>query len=267
MTQLVRRWNLGPARSIELHLTPDIVALPPGSSCYALVNSANERLQSTQFNTSEAAAAFPGTQMIYPEQVVDGRVLELGGRELQLQLSTFPPDAAGTRCPTGDAVITALSPSSMANRASPLSQNYKEIVHAVAPLYGSPDWAFLLGRCYHQALGLVYEAAAHHHPVISVASPLLGAGAKGTPVELAARIAAQHCASWQHADSARCMSDNSGRSSSSSKGANAAAAAAARIQSAVTPPTVLDVRFGVQEDEVAGVVEDACDEVLNGLCD
>ena len=235
MAQRVRRWAPAarPIARVELWLTPDIVALPPPrpSRCFALVTSTNERLEPPSFTTSEAAAAFPGTNVIYPEQIVDGRVHELGGAQLAASLAAFPAlDDGGTRCFAGGAVLTPLR----SHTASPLSQSFEHIVHAVAPSHGAPDWAASLGRCYGSALDLVWRsAAAAPQPasLITVVLPLLGAGAKAVPVAAAARIAAESCGCW------RPPCDSS--SSSDSR-----------------PEMELELLFGVQEDEVAGVTED-----------
>ena len=142
-------------------------------------------------------------------------------------------DFAGTRCAAGGAVITPLG------RRSGLSQSFDQIVHAVAPSHGSPDWAETLGRCYWSALDLVWASAAalpaeagpeNSVPPLSVLLPLLGAGAKAAPAADAARFAAERCASWQPSPDSRCRETRR-----------------------------LELRFGVQEDEVAGEVEEQFD--------
>ena len=72
---------------VELHVTPDILARPPGGRCAALVNPANEALQGTRFDPTQANAAFPNTGVVYPEQTVDGAVTAEGGAELRAQLA------------------------------------------------------------------------------------------------------------------------------------------------------------------------------------
>ena len=120
MAHLVRRWTFrcGPVAALELHLTPDIVALPPavgwdartgmGVNNFALLTSSNPLLEPPQFTTSEAAAAFPGTNIIYPEQIVDGRLYEFGGHGLQKAVQAAHPvvNADGARCEVGAAVRT-----------------------------------------------------------------------------------------------------------------------------------------------------------------
>ena len=254
MAQLVRRWSLPKGRLsvVELYVTPDIVALPPvstGSShctgtswrrsfrkTFALVNSANERLEGTRFNTSEAARTFQNTNRVYPEQTVDGRVYELGGTALQEDLSAMPADANGSRCPIGKAVLVNLDV-----EKSPLSQSFHHIVCTVAPVYMSPGWQPALGRCYRSALDRIWAQATKDKSLseencateLCVALPLLGAGAKGIPCDIAATIAAGSCSSWQASQHNYMALDANSRS--------------------------LKLQFCVQEDEVAGALEIAFD--------
>ena len=108
MHRLVRAWQSRDTRGaiarLELCLTPCIVSHPPGA-CDALLNSANERLDGTQFDPSTAARTFEST-IIYPAQVVDGLVTELGGHELYRVLQALPCAADGSRCATGHALAT-----------------------------------------------------------------------------------------------------------------------------------------------------------------
>ena len=71
----------------------------------ALLNPANERLDGTQFDPSTAARTFQST-IIYPTQVVDGLVTELGGHRLYRTLQALPRGADGSRCATGHALAT-----------------------------------------------------------------------------------------------------------------------------------------------------------------
>ena len=108
MHRLVRAWQSRDTRGaiarLELCLTPCIVSHPPGA-CDALLNPANERLDGTQFDPSTAARTFEST-IIYPAQVVDGLVTELGGTELYRVLQALPCAADGSRCATGHALAT-----------------------------------------------------------------------------------------------------------------------------------------------------------------
>jgi O-acetyl-ADP-ribose deacetylase (regulator of RNase III) len=314
MAQLVRRWTFGrgPVAALELHLTPDIVGLPPehvsvsaaaaaaagsraagagavdtpvATGCaarnFALLTSSNPLLQPPQFTTSQAAAAFPGTNIIYPEQVVDGRLHEFGGAPLQsaMQAAHPPVDADGTRCRVGAAVMTVVTAD------CELSQNFARVVHTVAPAHGLAGWREHLGSCYRASLDLVWHAAATEcesqheqglmtvvprqgpppHPpaaggqreVVAVAAapayhggssycgvvlPLLGAGAKGVPVPLAARIAAEHCVNGLPRARGGGNADGNGvRRRPNGDGSHRPR---------------LELRFGVQDDRVAAEVED-----------
>ena len=78
------------------------------------------------------------------------------------------PDGFGA----GDAVATAAP-----------GLPFETVVHAVAPFWESPSWRADLLRAYQKAFAL---AAAR-----DVATPLLGAGARGAPVADAAAAAAE----------------------------------------------------------------------------
>ena len=127
MNRLVRAWKSRDARvsiaRLELCLTPCIVSHPPGA-CDALINPANEALDGTQFDPSAAARTFESS-IIYPSQVVDGLVTELGGHTLYRTLQALPRAADGSRCATGKALAT---PS-----GGELACAYPHLVHAVTP--------------------------------------------------------------------------------------------------------------------------------------
>lgn len=91
-----------------------------------------------------------GNGMLFPHNVVDGMVHELGGWQLRLQIwllgSTNGND--DERCPVGHAVSTG---------PGGLRQNYDQIVHTVPPFYKhckdeNPE--YLLSLCYRNALQL-----------------------------------------------------------------------------------------------------------------
>ncbi|KAL1500120.1 hypothetical protein AB1Y20_012793 [Prymnesium parvum] len=180
-----RLWRAWPARRhglrVALHLTPCIVAAPPGT-CDALVNSANEQLVGTRFTPSQAVAALRGG-LVYPPQVVDGVVDERGGPALWRACASVPIDRRGVRCAVGAAVLTAA--------AGELCVSYRAVVHAVAPLYGAPRWSELLRSAFDAAF-----AEASRAGLATLAVPLLGAGAKGAPPREAAAIAAAAIAEW-----------------------------------------------------------------------
>ena len=93
--------------------------MPPADDCDALVNPANERLEGTRFTPGECAKYLaPGTNLIYPPQVIDGLVHgargdssggdSSGGAAVAAAITALPIVAGDdVRCPTGDAVATA----------------------------------------------------------------------------------------------------------------------------------------------------------------
>ena len=165
--------------SVEVHVTPCIVTMPPGDDCSVLVNPANERLVGTQFSPSEANAELLGSGIIYPPQAVDGLVTELGGPELRAAC-----EAHGA-CEAGSAVVTAAF--------GELLVCYQHIVHTVAPFYGSPEWAAQLRGAYRAAFA---AAASLETPASVIAVPLLGSGARGAPMGEAAAVAASALLPW-----------------------------------------------------------------------
>ena len=116
----VRR-HLGHPRGRERRLPrgaprhPNIVAMPPGGGdgggggdCDALVNPANEALQGTRFDPTEANARFPNSGgRVYPEQ--SGRAVTAGGAAMYQACQAvreIPSTGSGVRCPVGAAVVT-----------------------------------------------------------------------------------------------------------------------------------------------------------------
>eukprot|EP00401_Gymnodinium_catenatum_P033272 CAMPEP_0117516330 /NCGR_PEP_ID=MMETSP0784-20121206/31039_1 /TAXON_ID=39447 /ORGANISM="" /LENGTH=248 /DNA_ID=CAMNT_0005312173 /DNA_START=95 /DNA_END=838 /DNA_ORIENTATION=- len=191
--RLLRSWALPSGLRLELHLTPDVVAHPPLGRCDALVNPANEALVGTKLpyfpmpfdpppglQTSRWCGMEAGENMFYPAQVVDGRVHALGGDGLRQACQAFPELEPGVRCRVGGAVVTPA--------VGELQRFYSQIIHTVPPMYGTPNWSSALASCYSAALAAAW---AHGSPLQAIASPLLGAGARGAPVAEAARVAAR----------------------------------------------------------------------------
>lgn len=199
--RMLRSWALQSGLRIELHLTPDIVSLPPlasrssraptSSGRTALVNPANEALVGTRLPYFPMANEPPpglqhshwcgmeaGAGMFYPMQVIDGLVHQRGGRALLEACQRLPEVGSGIRCRVGGAVVTEAT--------GDLRVAFDRVVHTVPPLYGANGWAALLASCYSSALAAAWcEAAAD-----VVIFPLLGAGARGAPVVAAAQTAA-----------------------------------------------------------------------------
>ena len=153
---------------------------------------------------------------IYPVQTVDGVVHALGGKELALACERVAEVQPGVRCKTGSAVCTPPA-------GQRLGQLYQKIVHTVPPFYkqyAQAEAEELLLRCYLAAFQQVWAPwrAAHsgrirlegwwaarpkaHGEAASspwaCATPLLGAGTRGVPLDAALRIAASAAALWVH---------------------------------------------------------------------
>ncbi|KAJ1628045.1 hypothetical protein T492DRAFT_841898 [Pavlovales sp. CCMP2436] len=119
----------------------------------------------------------------------------LGGAELRRECSRLPvrgPPGSDVRCPQGEVAVTRAT--------GGLAASFNCIVHAVPPFFAltasgepCPDWRARLEGCWLHAL----EAAQPHAE--AVVAPLIGAGARGAPVEHAARVAAGAAASWLRA--------------------------------------------------------------------
>ena len=200
--------------------------MPPGGSCDVLINPANERLVGTQFTPGECEKYLaPGTNLFYPPQAIDGLVHgargdssggdSSGGAALAAAISELPiVQGEDIRCPTGSSVLTAAY--------GDLRECYAHVVHCVAPFYDSDRWHEQLLSCYMSAFDIADSCGAE-----TVAVPLLGAGARGAPIELAADIAATAASIW------------SGSSS------------------------LCSVRFSVQDEGVASAIAAAMDKALH----
>lgn len=230
-TSLLGSWRAHGRLRVELWESPCIVMTPPSlglddDACDALVNPANERLQGTLFTPSECSSKLRNN-IIYPPQAVDGIVSELGGAELAAACMALPEVApGGTRCATGEAVLTPAF--------GELLMSYNKLVHTCAPLYcGDSEWRRATTACYHSAFDVAQDAG-----LAVVASPLLGAGARGAPIRAASNAAAAAVSSWHpHGDSTM----STGR-------------AGLRV-----------VRFAVQESSIAETLSEAFEMVLKPI--
>ena len=179
LTTVVASWRAATHR-VACSLTPCIVTSPP-DGVTALVNPANERLQGTQFTPDECSRRLPGglAGIIYPPQVVDGLVTELGGPAMAAAL-----EKAGGGCATGCAIVTLAT--------GELTACFTHIVHTVAPFHGDERWREQLASAYLAAFDASCAAG-----LAELAVPLLGAGARGAPLAEAAAVAADVAASWR----------------------------------------------------------------------
>lgn len=175
---VIASWRAATHR-VACSLTPCIVTSPP-DGVTALVNPANERLQGTQFTPNECSRRLPGglAGIIYPPQVIDGLVTELGGPAMAAALE----EAGG--CMTGRAVVTPAT--------GELTACFTHVVHTVAPFHGDEQWREQLADAYRAAFDASCAAG-----LAELAVPLLGAGARGAPPAEAADVAADVAASWQ----------------------------------------------------------------------
>ena len=145
----------------------------------------------------------------------------LGGKDLARVCQQVSEQAPGIRCPVGAAVSTPA--------ASTLSHYYQKIVHTVPPFYaGADDEAErLLLSCYRSSFDQVWREEGADDTLArsrrgrrlrwdfgwqsglpedvrwSCAVPLLGAGVRGVPLDVAVRVAARAAAAWSRAQSAR----------------------------------------------------------------
>lgn len=139
-----------------------------------------------------------GEGMLFASNVVDGLVHQLGGWQLGLECKFLPilqnnEQEGGERCPVGQAVTTGAG-------ASNLKVHFDSIVHTVPPFYhhhpsNNPEQ--LLLEAYRNALAAAF---AQGKGDLRVACPLLGAGGRGFPLEVAIRVAGQASQGWLDQD-------------------------------------------------------------------
>jgi len=122
--------------------------------------------------------------MLFSSNVVDGLVHELGGWPLRIQCMMKD------EVPVGQAVSTGPG-------GRKLRQEYNLIVHTVPPFYKyHEDPERYLAECYRNSLQLAFAKAASG-TTHRVACPLLGAGGRGFPLDMAIRIAATESVGWR----------------------------------------------------------------------
>lgn len=143
-----------------------------------------------------------GEGMFFSFNVIDGMVHHLGGLSLAMEIKLLPVlHGEDERCPVGRAVAT--SP----GWRSELSKEYNAIIHTVPPFYshfpeGNPEES--LSRCYREACILAFQEAAKKaestkgNDTLRVAVPLIGAGCRGFPCNVAVEIAAKEAVRWRN---------------------------------------------------------------------
>jgi len=168
--------------------------------------------------------------MFYPEQTVDGVVSRIGGpalRKLCRELPVLPhiervggggvPTTGGcgmVRCPVGQAVITRAC-------GDGLLQYFHTIVHTVPPLFlphrhpsssssssshndNDNDNADLLHSCWINSLHLAIVTTGSS----IVTAPLIGAGARGAPLDIAISTAAAAVSQFSATNNATCTNNH-----------------------------------------------------------
>jgi hypothetical protein len=140
--RLLRVWPLS-RLTLELHLTPDVVAFAPRSGCDALLYGANERLEGARFSPSESHRLLPGNRresggghaLLYPEQSVDGQVSDAGGVTLRALLNELMPPNAPAHAPWATAARVRAGCVVRTAATGSLVQNYAALLHACPPRY------------------------------------------------------------------------------------------------------------------------------------
>jgi len=150
-------------------------------------------------NTTGWGGMEAGAGMLYPTQVIDGRVHIEGGEELQSALDIAAPtqDDNGMRCAVGHGVITDAT-----SRLHSIAQ-YQQVIHVVPPYYSSPRWRAELIQCYSAALSLSMNSAKYDKHVV-LACPIIGSGARGAPWDEAAEVAVEALTTWSNSTDESC---------------------------------------------------------------
>jgi len=75
---------------------------------------------------------------------------------------------------------------------------YQNIVHTVPPFFGQDNWENLLLSSWYVALDSGVDIAFSEGGTVSIVAPLLGAGARGVPPEIACEAAARAATEWRY---------------------------------------------------------------------
>lgn len=142
-----------------------------------------------------------GEGMLFPVSVVDGLVHLHGGWKVTAECSwkrLAMRRHGGDACPIGTAVETSAGNDKLAD-------HYDRIIHTTPPFYKHDDNPEeMLAKCYESALAKAISG----QNGVRVAVPLLGAGARGFPSDVAIHVASTACWKW-------CNEGHSGRSGDS----------------------------------------------------
>ena len=140
-----------------------------------------------------------GDGMMFSAAVVDGLVHQLGGIRLsaECKLKGMLRGGGSAACPEGTSIVTSAG-------GPQLQAEYDNIVHTVPPFFKHPpredcDVMEMLRDCYRSSFELAFDTfdggIAQDQ---RVAVPLLGAGCRGFPVDIAVQVAAEESAKWMH---------------------------------------------------------------------
>lgn len=165
-----------------------------------------------------------GRDLLYPAQAVDGVVHLQGGMELKMALFAAAPvletrpNGEQVRCRVGDAVVTSVSEEPASEGHSQLP--FDAIVHTVAPFWprgkqqndpvARADWESMLLRCYWSSFAAAVDfaraTASHDEGIVhlAIATPVLGSGARGAPLESAARVLSQAAVQYFGSNASSC---------------------------------------------------------------
>ena len=139
-----------------------------------------------------------GEGMMFSAAVVDGLVHQLGGVRLAAECKSKGLLRSGSvTCPEGTSIVT--SPG-----GSKLRAEYDHIVHTVPPFFKHPpkedcDVVEMLRGCYRSSLELAFDTFdSQSAEEQRVAVPLLGAGCRGFPIDIAIKVAAEESVRWMH---------------------------------------------------------------------
>lgn len=132
-----------------------------------------------------------GNGMLFPVSVVDGLVHLHGGWKLHMECHWKRIKHGGKPCPVGTAITTSAGNGTLA-------EHYDTIVHTTPPFYKYEEESErLLGNCYDAALEQAFaESFMSATCNRRVGLPLLGAGARGFPLEIAIRVAIRRIVKW-----------------------------------------------------------------------
>uniref|UniRef100_A0A7S0ABL5 Macro domain-containing protein n=1 Tax=Minutocellus polymorphus TaxID=265543 RepID=A0A7S0ABL5_9STRA len=199
-----------------------------GSSCSVLINPANPSLsgvadfpyfprggpQPKKQPTKDAhhimgfvtqwGGMDVGEGMMFSAAVVDGLVHQLGGVRLAAECKLKGLlRGGGVACPEGTSIVTS-------HGGPALRAEYDHIVHTVPPFFNHPpakdcDVVEMLMSSYRSSFDLAFGTfGVGSTGEQRVAVPLLGAGCRGFPVDIAVKVAAEECTRWMHPSLDKC---------------------------------------------------------------